>query len=197
MGVGINFVAGPHANAVYNSPMEENFYIEPASDDPDEYRSILANARECFTIRAEFLERMGFDLPEPTAEDKNEAMQIYTSAPNAPAKPTTLGAAIVLEKMLAKHDYVLADPSNKMRNYVVFKLFEHAENEDPKVSLKALEYLAKSSEVGLFSDKIEVNINQKTTVELESELSTLLKSIANRGVLPDSSSALDAEFTPI
>ena len=158
---------------------------------------MLANARECFTIRASFMERMGFDLPEPTADDKNEAMQIYTASPNAPAKPTTLGAAIVLEKMLAKHDYVLAEPSNKMRNYVVFKLFEHAENEDPKVSLKALEYLAKSSEVGLFSDKIELNINQKSTIELESELSSLLKSIAKRGALPDSSSALDAEFTSL
>jgi len=177
--------------------MEEDFYIEPASDDPDEYRSMLANARECFTLRASFLERMGFDLPEPTADDKTEAMQIYTGAPNAPDKPSNLGTAIVLEKMLAKHDYVLADPSNKMRNYVVFKLFEHAENDDPKVSLKALEYLAKSSEVGLFSDKIEVNINQKSTIELESELSSLLKSIANRGVLPSSAAALDAEFSEI
>ena len=95
--------------------------------------------------------------------------------------------------MLSKHDYVLNDPANKMRNYVVFKLFEHAESDDPKISLKALEYLAKSSEVGLFSDKIEVNITQKTTVELETELTTMLKNISNRGNL----GVIDAEFRAV
>lgn len=147
-------------------------------------------------MSASFLEMMGFDLPEPTADDKKEAMQIYHSAPNAPPKPTTLGAAVILDRMLAKHDYVLADPSNKMRNYVVYKLFEHAESEDPKVSLKALEFLAKSSDVGLFADKIEININQKSTVELESELSSLLKGIAQRSLTPKNNTydATDADF---
>ena len=60
-------------------------------------------------------------------------------------------------------------------------------------SLKALEYLAKSSEVGLFSDKIEVNITQKTTVELETELTTMLKNISNRGNL----GVIDAEFRAV
>jgi len=170
--------------------MEEQFEIQPAINDPSEYKPMLANARECFSLNVSFLERMGFDLPEPTPEERREAMQIFHAAPTAPEKPRTLGTAIVLEKMLAKHDYVLDDPSSKMRNYVVFKLFEHAESDDPKISLKALEYLAKSSEVGLFSDKIEVNITQKTTVELESELTSLIKNISNR-------QTIDAEFTRV
>ena len=87
----------PHAY----KPMEEDFYIEPPLEDPSEYKSMLAHAKDCFTSNVQFMERMGFTLPEPTADDKNEAMQIYTASPNAPAKPTTLGAAIVLEKMLA------------------------------------------------------------------------------------------------
>lgn len=173
--------------------MEEQFSIDPVIDDPSEIIVMLAKARECFTLNATFLERMGFDLPVPTAEEKKEAMQIYHADPAAPAKPSTLGTAIVLEKMLAKHDYVLADPSNKMRNYVVYKLFEHAEHEDPKISLKALEFLAKSSEVGLFSDKIEVNITQKTTVELESDLTNLIKNISGRA----SPATIDAEFRAV
>lgn len=172
---------------------EDNFEIEPAIENPSDFRRMLAHARECFTINVPFLEAMGFPLPEPTQDDKKEAMQIYHAGPLAPSKPSTLGAAVVLEKMLNKHDYVLNDPANKMRNYVVFKLFEHAESDDPKISLKALEYLAKSSEVGLFSDKIEVNITQKTTVELETELTTMLKNISNRGNL----GVIDAEFRAV
>lgn len=177
--------------------MEEDFYIEPALDNLAEYRVMLENARNCFSIKASFLERMGFDLPEPTAEDRKEAMQIYHETPDAPPKPTTLGAARVLDKMLAKHDYVLEEPTNKMRNYVMYRLFEHAEDPDPKVSLKALEYLAKSSDVGLFTEKVEININQKSTVELETDLTTLIKNIANRGSLPSSSSTYDAEYTEL
>lgn len=184
---------GVYINALDQRAMEEQFEIQPAIDDPSEYKAMIANARECFTINVPFLTRMGFDLPEPTDQERKEAMQIYHAAPTAPEKPRTLGTAVVLEKMLAKHDYVLPDPSNKMRNYVVFKLFEHAENDDPKISLKALEYLAKSSEVGLFSDKIEVNINQKTTIELESELTSLIKNISNRTDLR----TIDAEFTQV
>ena len=184
---------GVYLTQLTTALMEEQFSIEPAIDDPSELKAMLANARECFTLNATFLERMGFDLPVPTAEDKKEAMQIYHAAPSAPDKPSTLGTAIVLEKMLAKHDYVLADPSNKMRNYVVYKLFEHAEHDDPKVSLKALEFLAKSSEVGLFSDKIEVNITQKTTIELESELTSLIKSISGR----TNTATIDAEFRAV
>jgi hypothetical protein len=47
-------------------------------------------------------------------------------------------------------------------------------NEDPKLSIKALEMLGKVTEIGLFSTKIEISTNDKPTKELESELSTLL-----------------------
>lgn len=174
-------------------PMEENFYIDPPSDDPDEYKEKLQRANECFASSVPFLRGMGLDLPEPTLEERKEAMQIYTSAPNAPDKPTTLGTAVVLDGMLAKYDYALNDPVNKMRNYVMYKFFEHAENEDPKVSLKALEYLAKSSEVGLFTDRIEVNIHEKPTEDLKTELTSLISSILTRSKAPV---VVDAEFSP-
>ena len=176
--------------------MEESVYIEPALDKPSEYVPMLEHVRECFAMNAAFLERMGFELPTPTQQDRMEAMQIYHATPDAPPRPTTLASAMVLEKMLNKHDYVLQDTSNKMRNYVVFKLFEHAESDDPKVSLKALEYLAKSSDVGLFAERVEININQKSTVELESDLTSLLTSIVKRTTLP-SANAVDAEFSSI
>ncbi len=173
--------------------MEEDFYIDPPSDDPDEYHALLAKADECFTSSVPFLQGMGFEMPEPTNEDRKEAMHIYHNTPLAPPKPTTLGAAVVLNSMLSKHDYSLNDPMHKMRNYVMYKFFEHAESEDPKISLKALEYLAKSSEVGLFTDKIEVNIHEKPTEELKSELTSLIGSILLRSKNPVLE-ATDAEF---
>ena len=61
-----------------------------------------------------------------------------------------------------------------MRQYLIFKMFELAESEDPKLAIKALEMLGKVSEIGLFSTKIEVTTTDKPTNELETELTSLL-----------------------
>jgi len=137
---------------------------------------------------------MGLPMPEITPQEKREALSIYHESPTAPMKPTTPGAALMLNKLLSKHDYTLTDPVAKMRNYVMYKFFELAEDADPKVSMRALENLAKTADIGLFAERVEINIHQKTTVDLESELSLLLKNIASRSTL-DVSNASDAEYT--
>jgi hypothetical protein len=64
-----------------------------------------------------------------------------------------------------------------MRQYLVYKLFDWAENEDPKVSLKAVEMLGKVSEIGLFTTKLEVSTSERPTEELESDLTKLMKTM--------------------
>lgn len=154
----------------------------------------LLNAQKAFTTDLDFIEAMGLPMPEITPQEKREALSIYHESPTAPMKPTTPGAALMLNKLLSKHDYTLTDPVAKMRNYVMYKFFELAEDADPKVSMRALENLAKTADIGLFAERVEINIHQKTTVDLESELSLLLKNIASRSTL-DVSNASDAEYT--
>jgi hypothetical protein len=98
----------------------------------------------------------------------------------------------MLDSLLAKYDYQLVDPSTKMRNYVMFKFFELAENPDEKVSMRALENLARTSDIGLFAEKIEVNINQKSTAELESDLTRLVTNLLSKKKNPHET--FDAEF---
>ena len=112
--------------------------------------------------------------PEFSEAEKTEALSIFLEQPDAPSAPTTSGAAKALEKLLKKFDYNLTNSTNKMRQYVLFKLFELAENDDPRLSIKAVEMLGKVTEIGLFSTKIEVSTTDKPTDVLESELSTLL-----------------------
>ena len=139
--------------------------------------SAYLQAREVFADRS-FLLNNGVahaDLPpEYTHQEKTEALSIFLEQPDAPLAPTTSGAAKALEKLLKKFDYNLPNATNKMRQYLIFKMFELAENEDPKLSIKALEMLGKVTEIGLFSTKIEISTTDKPTKELESELSSLL-----------------------
>jgi hypothetical protein len=125
-----------------------------------------------------FLDVQGIPEPKIPYDERKEALNIFLEQPDAPSAPTTPGAAKALDKLLKKFDYTLSNSSNKMRQYVVFKLFEIAENEDPRIALKALEMLGKVSEVGLFTTKVEVATANKSTKELEIELSSLMESYA-------------------
>lgn len=145
-----------------------------------EQKAMLLHTQQCFDTSLEFIKTMGIPLPDITDDDRKEALHIFHESPLAPSKPTTLGAARMLDSLLAKYDYQLIDPTTKMRNYVMFKLFELAESPDEKTSMRALENLAKTSEIGLFSDKVEININQKSTAELEENLARLVGNILHR-----------------
>ena len=174
--------------------------------DDETITSARIRAREAFQMRA-FLIENGADpkviaklpkepKPEPeekpevpqytsefTVSEKNEALSIFLEQPTAPPEPTTPGSKKALEALLKRFDYTMPESTNKMRQYLIFKLFELAENDDPKLSIKALEMLGKVSEIGLFSTKIEIATTDKPTRELETDLASLLKTY-ELGLLP-------------
>jgi hypothetical protein len=165
----------------------------PVYSSPDEITDARACAIKAFAD-TNFLRANGADIPEYTHQEKTEALSIFLEQPDAPLTPTTSGAAKALEKLLKRFDYNLPNATNKMRQYLIFKMFELAENEDPKLAIKALEMLGKVTEIGLFSTKIEISTIDKPTIELESELSSLLKTYS-LGEL--SGGALEAEYEEI
>ena len=153
------------------------------------------NAKEAFKDPT-FLDEQGIPpLPEPplTYAEKNEALNIFLEQPDAPVAPTTPGAAKALDKLLRRFDYTLANSTNKMRQYVLFKLFELAENEDPKLQIKAVEMLGKVSEIGLFTTKVEVAAADRPTGDLESELNELMSTYSVGGEL----GAIDVTYEQI
>lgn len=160
--------------------------------DTVEQKAMLLHTQACFDSSIEFLKAMDIPLPDISDDDRKEALHIFHESPLAPPKPTTLGAARMLDSLLAKYDYQMVDPSTKMRNYVMFKFFELAESSDEKTSMRALENLAKTSDIGLFSDKVEISINNKSTEELEKDLTRLVGSILNKS--KHSPDVYDAEF---
>lgn len=175
--------------------MENEFEVFIPVLDAVEQKAMLLHTQECFDTSIEFLKAMDVPMPEITDDDRREALHIFHESPLAPPKPTTLGAARMLDSLLSKYDYQMVDPSVKMRNYVMFKFFELAESGDDKTSMRALENLARTSEIGLFSEKVEININQKSTEELEKDLSRLVSSILNKP--KDAVQTYDAEFREI
>ena len=81
----------------------------------------------------------------------------------------------LLPGILTEFDRELFDVHRRLRNYVTNKLVIESADEDAKVRLKALELLGKVSGVGLFSERIDVNVTHRTVKDIETELRKTLE----------------------
>jgi hypothetical protein len=141
---------------------------------PHELEDVRQKAKAAFNT-AEFLKAFGLPV-NITEDDRDQARAIFMGNPDAPETPRTPGAAIHLEALLTKYDYTMLGATNKMRNYVLYNLFDLAEKaSSDSVKLKSIELLGKVAEVGLFANKVEVSITERPTQDLEDELHKLLR----------------------
>jgi len=98
---------------------------------------------------------------------------IIHSAPSAPALKS-------LQNALQRYEGAMPVTKEQWQNFVMKKYFEQANDIDPKVSKPALDALAKTSLVGLHEERKEINLEIKSSIELQAEALTLLRSIAHR-----------------
>ena len=81
-----------------------------------------------------------------------------------------------------------------------------ADNKDPRVQLKALEMIGKISDVGLFTERSEINVNYSSPESLEKAITERVKRLLNADVidmkplgmdLDEELGILDADFEEI
>lgn len=72
--------------------------------------------------------------------------------------------------MLSAYDWEFVEQAKQIRGYTVAKLVEETEHPNANIRLKALVALGKVTEVGLFTEKIEVKKTELSDVELESRI---------------------------
>jgi hypothetical protein len=72
--------------------------------------------------------------------------------------------------MLSAYDWEFVQQAKQIRGYTVAKLVEETEHPNANVRLKALVALGKVTEVGLFTEKIEVKKTEMSDVELETRI---------------------------
>ena len=72
--------------------------------------------------------------------------------------------------MLTAYDWEFIEQAKELRGYTVAKLVEETQNPNANIRLKALGLLGKVTEVGLFTDKIEVKQVEMTDAEVEQRI---------------------------
>lgn len=117
---------------------------------------------------------------EVTEEDRNLARQIMMDGRRVTKAELAKPAVILhLEALLESYDYDVVQDAKRLRAYVTNRLLEESNNPDPKIRLRALENLGKISDVGLFVERRELVVSQKSEQELEAELKERLSQLLN------------------
>ena len=162
---------------------------------------------------AEFLEAIGArPEDEITQEMAKEAAQkaFHDFAANVPdpVKKTTLANAKTPESvkrivgMLSSYDWQFVEESQRIRGFIVTKLLEEAEEHpDAKVRLRALELLGKVTDVGLFSERIEVKKTDISDADLDAQIRAKLEKFIQKSetlaLKPPVEDAVDGEFSEV
>jgi hypothetical protein len=132
----------------------------------------IAARGEAFFKTAEFLSEAGAEIVVEE-KDRIESREIFSGSDQAPPVPTSSAVAMHLKALVNEYDHQVLESNIQARQYIVNRLLDLSDprNETkPMEQLKALELLGKVSEIGLFTERVEVNINHKSTEELEEDL---------------------------
>jgi hypothetical protein len=150
----------------------------------------IAARAEAFFKTAEFLNSSGAEI-EIDEPERAEARAIFNDGGTTlNIVPSTSAVAMHLKALVTEYDHRVLESNIQARNYIVNRLLDisnpnKVEPAKPSEQLKALELLGKVSEIGLFTERIEVNINSKSTEELESELVETLSKYMGQAVPAD------------
>lgn len=146
----------------------------PFDTTPEEIEQWRDRAKAAVASIQEIIE-LGGEV-EVTQEDRVNARQVAVSD-SAPLKITEKNAGMLvhLEAILSEYDKDLLNVSSRLRSFITNKLIVETTDEDAKVRLKALELLGKVTHVGLFSERLEVNVTHRTVEQVDSELEQMLE----------------------
>lgn len=143
---------------------------------------------------AVLLDAEGYESPPPSIETIQEfahdtmlktARGADISVESAVQAMNTPEGAYYIDSILSAYDMDAVGEAKRLRNYVTNKLILETTNTDARVRLRALELLGKISNVGLFTERTEITVNNRSTVELENTLKEKVRRLLNSGDAED------------
>lgn len=177
--------------------------FDTGDEDLDTFADKLASAANT----AELLESLGAPVEvdmQTLGEEKKLIDAVVKNHKTKPLSnlPTALGAA----SFLRAYGQSRALDIDQVRTALTNKLLEIADCGETKYELKAIELLGKHSDVGLFTERSEININYNNSESLEAAIKERVKRLLNADVvdikplgmdLDEELGILDADFDEI
>lgn len=139
---------------------------------------------------ADWLQELGVDTDDEiieqieTATAREAFKSVVTAAPDKEQKQKlvqlkTPEAVRHITGMLTAYDWEFVQQAKELRGYTVAKLVEESQSSNANIRLKALGLLGKVTEVGLFTEKIEVKKVDSSDEEIEQRIKEKLNRFMN------------------
>ena len=156
--------------------------VTPTSEAPPPVeRASPSQAMNAKITTADWLKDMGApDTDTVVSElEKVHAREAFTAlTTGAPIKDQhalvstieTPAAVRHLTSMLTAYDWEFVNQARELRGYAVAKILEECESNNANIRLKALGLLGKVTEVGLFTDKVEIKQTAMSDAEVEQRI---------------------------
>lgn len=171
--------------SVYSYSMLDHLIHEPAVSDTADFTPLHKAAPDQIVsakfATAKWLEDLGV-VPDEEIEQELEvdsarkAFGALTATTDTEEQRTALAAIKTplavrqLTGMLTAYDWEFVQQAKELRGYTVAKIIEDTKHKNPSIRLKALGMLGRVTEVGLFTEKIEVKKTEMSDSELESRI---------------------------
>lgn len=164
--------------------------VEPSTDHPIPYSTdedkpaTFMDEVAITSMTAELLEQLGAPLEVDEADFEREKKLIKGAIQDKKASALrTPMAATAARGFLQEYGKSLAVDANMVRVALTNKLLEIADCGEIKYELKAIELLGKHSDIGLFTERSEININYNSPDALEKQIKERVKRLLNADII--------------
>ena len=145
----------------------------PFDTNPEEIEQFRERAKAAVATIKEIIE-LGGEV-DITKDDQVQARSAALNSVPIRITEKNAGALVHLEAILSEYDKELLNASTRLRSYVTNKLLLETIDEDARVRLKALELLGKVTTVGLFSERLQVDVKHRKIEDIDAEIETILE----------------------
>jgi hypothetical protein len=162
----------------------EDFVPLPTGGAPKSmtYHEVRARAQAACNTAGVLISEGYEDEPPNSDEVRKTTRETLRAVNKGDAAPKTIKYAMEtpegayhVNSILTQYDMDVVHDAKRLRHYVTNRLVLESENPDPRIRMKALELLGKVSDVGLFTERTEITVNNRSTVDLENSLRDKLR----------------------
>jgi hypothetical protein len=188
--------------------------LEPSDEYPvpfdlaDEELDSFADKLASMGNTAELLEELGAPVEMTKGSLTEEAALIDKAIDQQKVSPlkSSLPAALGAAAFLKAYGQSRALDIDQVRSALTNKLLEIADCGETKYELKAIELLGKHSDIGLFTERSEINVNYNSPESLENAIKERVKRLLNAEIidmkplgmdLDEELGILDADFEEV
>ena len=164
--------------------------IEPSKDHPvpfdlsEEKPKTLSDSIAIAANTADLIDSLGGSI-DFSDKDEQAARELIKgqAKTTTPQHLTNPGVAKYASAILKKYDYQAIEDAQQARSFITNKLIELADCGDAKIEIKALELLGKHSDIGIFTERSEITVHHKSSIELENSIKERVKRLLNSDIV--------------